>query len=58
MAHGDNKGLAIPPRIASKHAVIVPITLAPQSAVDCAAVSAQERKFPAELTAAGVPVAS
>lgn len=56
MTHGDNKGLVIPPRIASKHAVIVPITVATQSAEDRAAMSAQAQKLAAELTAAGVPL--
>jgi hypothetical protein len=53
MTHGDDKGLVVPPRIAAKHAVIVPITMANQSAEERAAMEAKATELAATLTKAG-----
>ena len=53
MTHGDNKGLVLPPRIARKHAVVVPITMAAQSDEDRRRMNAKAQELAEQLTAAG-----
>ena len=53
MAHGDDQGLVLPPRLAPTQAVIVPIWKTTPSAAPC---SSSRDRSPADLKAAGVRV--
>ena len=56
MTHGDDRGLVIPPRVASKQAVVIPITMASLSDEAKAALDSKARELAATLTAAGAPL--
>jgi len=53
MTHGDDKGLVLPPRIAPKHAVIVPITMASHSEEQVAVVHGKAEELVTILKDAG-----
>jgi prolyl-tRNA synthetase len=54
MTHADNTGLVVPPRVAGKHAVIVPITMASQSDEAKATMHTKATELAEALTAVGV----
>ena len=54
MTHGDDKGLVIPPRVASKQAVVVPITMATQTDEERRAMYETASQLAQRLTDAGV----
>lgn len=53
LTHGDDKGLVIPPRIAPKHAIVVPITMASHTEETVAAMHAKAEELAAVVKAAG-----
>jgi prolyl-tRNA synthetase len=53
MAHSDDQGLVLPPKLAPIHVVIIPIYKSPE---DLAAISAKVDPLVAELKAAGISV--
>lgn len=54
MTHGDSKGLVVPPRIAPKHAVIVPIVMNDMSDDEKRALWDKATELERELVAGGV----
>ena len=53
MTHGDDKGIVVPPRVAAKHAVIVPITTKEQGESDREAMLEKAVELAKALTAVG-----